>query len=67
MDQKYAEEQAIKAEIQTVKAKALAEREAEKAEVEKNASSFNSDYTALNAWGTDHDLRMAAVAGAGSK
>lgn len=67
MEQKYAEEQAIKAEIQTVKAKALADREAERAEVEKNASGFNSDWEQLEAWSKDYKERMADVAEASSK
>lgn len=61
LDTKYEEEQAIKAEIQTMKAQSLADRERYRAEVEENASGFNGDVEQLKAWSVDYDSRVKGL------
>jgi hypothetical protein len=65
LDAKYAEEQAIKQEIQLMKAQALSEREQHRAVVDENAAGFNADHEQLAAWAIDFDTRTQGVAEAG--
>jgi hypothetical protein len=61
LNQKYDEEQGIKAEIQVIKAQAIVERDNQRQLAESEAQAFTSDFEALSAWKVDFDSRIAKV------
>ncbi len=63
LEQKHADELAIKGEIQQIKATALSEREAAKVETETNAAKYNADYQVLTAWATDYKAKREKLGG----